>query len=608
MSDQIKLLPDSIANQIAAGEVIQRPSSVVKELLENALDAKATHINLIVKDAGRTLIQITDNGSGMSQTDARMCFEKHATSKISNADDLFNLNTLGFRGEALASIAAIAHVQLKTKTEDQELGTEIIMEGSELKSQENCSCSIGTSFSVKNLFYNVPARRNFLKSNTAELRHVIEEFQRIALVHPNVSFTFYNNGSVLHQLQKGSLKQRITQVIGKKLDEKLVPIEEQTEDLKIHGFIGKPEFSRKKRGEQYFFANHRFIKHPYFHHAIENAYKELIPDGSFPSYFIYLQVQPEEIDVNIHPTKIEVNFSNKQLIYAILAAAAKKALGQFSLTPSLDFEQEESMSFQFSREKAIKPPSIKINPEYNPFESEEATDPRQISNQENWSKLYNFNEENNETVEPYNAPTSVPSGINFLPETNDQNPSLNNTFIQIGLSFIISSVKSGMVIINQELAHERILYEKYLEQYENRQIASQQLLFPINMNMSAEELSIIQELKEELINFGFDIETFGHNGIVVNGSPTEMTESKIPEIIDEIINHFLDDKHLDQDRKLAFARTVARQLAIKSGQKLKHNEMEELANALFSCKIPDVSIDGEQIFKTIGIEDIKSLF
>ncbi len=608
MSDQIKLLPDSIANQIAAGEVIQRPSSVVKELLENALDAKATHINLIVKDAGRTLIQITDNGSGMSQTDARMCFEKHATSKISNADDLFNLNTLGFRGEALASIAAIAHVQLKTKTEDQELGTEIIMEGSELKSQENCSCSIGTSFSVKNLFYNVPARRNFLKSNTAELRHVIEEFQRIALVHPNVSFTFYNNGSVLHQLQKGSLKQRITQVIGKKLDEKLVPIEEQTEDLKIHGFIGKPEFSRKKRGEQYFFANHRFIKHPYFHHAIENAYKELIPDGSFPSYFIYLQVQPEEIDVNIHPTKIEVNFSNKQLIYAILAAAAKKALGQFSLTPSLDFEQEESMSFQFSREKAIKPPSIKINPEYNPFESEKATDPRQISNQENWSKLYNFNEENNETVEPYNAPTSVPSGINFLPETNDQSPSLNNTFIQIGLSFVISSVKSGMVIIDQKLAHERILYEKYLEQYENRQIASQQLLFPVNMNMSAEELSIIQELKDELINFGFDIKTFGHNGIVINGSPTEITESKIPEIIDEIINHFLDGKHLDQDRKLAFARTMARQLAIKYGQKLKQSEMEELADALFSCTIPDVSIDGEQIFKTIGIEEIKSLF
>ncbi len=608
MSDQIKLLPDSIANQIAAGEVIQRPSSVVKELLENALDAKATHINLIVKDAGRTLIQITDNGSGMSQTDARMCFEKHATSKISNADDLFNLNTLGFRGEALASIAAISHVQLKTKTEDQELGTEIIMEGSELKSQENCSCSTGTSFSVKNLFYNVPARRNFLKSNTAELRHVIEEFQRIALVHPNVSFTFYNNGSVLHQLQKGSLKQRITQVIGKKLDEKLVPIEEQTEDLKIHGFIGKPEFSRKKRGEQYFFANHRFIKHPYFHHAIENAYKELIPDGSFPSYFIYLQVQPEEIDVNIHPTKIEVNFSNKQLIYAILAAAAKKALGQFSLTPSLDFEQEESMSFQFSREKAIKPPSIKINPEYNPFESEKATDPRQISNQENWSKLYNFNEENNETVEPYNAPTSVPSGINFLPETNDQSPSLNNTFIQIGLSFVISSVKSGMVIIDQKLAHERILYEKYLEQYENRQIASQQLLFPVNMNMSAEELSIIQELKDELINFGFDIKTFGHNGIVINGSPTEITESKIPEIIDEIINHFLDGKHLDQDRKLAFARTMARQLAIKYGQKLKQSEMEELADALFSCTIPDVSIDGEQIFKTIGIEEIKSLF
>jgi len=607
MIDKIKLLPDSVANQIAAGEVIQRPASVVKELLENALDAGATHINIIIKDAGRTLIQITDNGHGMSATDARMCFEKHATSKITQADDLFNLNTLGFRGEALASIAAIAHVQLKTKTEEDELGTEILIEGNVLKSQENCTTSTGTSFAVKNLFYNVPARRNFLKSNNAELRHIIEEFQRVVLVNPDIAFSFYNNGNILYQLQAGNLKQRIAQVFGKKLDEKLVPINEKTDDVKISGFIGKPEFARKTRGEQYFFANHRFIKHPYFHHAVENAFKELIPDGSHPSYFIYLEVKPEDIDVNIHPTKIEVNFTNKQLIYAILAAAAKKALGQFSLTPSLDFEQEPSMIFNFDKDRPIKAPSIKINPEYNPFESEKPEpDPRQISNQENWDKLYDFERETSTT--PSSAPTHTQkSSMDFISD-EEEGPLQNNTFIQVGLTFVVSPVKSGMMLINQQLAHERILYEKYLELYDNRQIGSQQLLFPINISLGAEELSIIKEVQEDLSIFGFDISNFGNNGIVVKGAPMDVSDSKIPAIIDEIILNFQSGQNIEQNRKLAFARSMAKQLAIKTGQKLGQSEMNTLVDALFSCKIPSVSIDGEQIIKTFSLEEIREKF
>lgn len=630
MVDKIKLLPDSVANQIAAGEVIQRPASVVKELLENALDAGASLINLIIKDAGRTLVQITDNGSGMSPTDARMCFEKHATSKIKTPDDLFNLDTLGFRGEALASIAAIAQVELKTKTEDEELGTEIIIEGSQFKSQENCTTSTGTSFSVKNLFYNVPARRNFLKSNPAEIRHIIEEFQRVALVNPDVAFNFYNNGNVVYQLKASPLKIRIAQVIGQKnYEEKLVPIGEQTETLKISGFIGKPEFARKKRGEQYFFANNRFIKHPYFHHAVESAYSELIPNGSIPSYFIFLEVNPEDIDVNIHPTKIEVNFTDKQLIYAVLAASIKKALGQFSLTPSLDFDQEESMKFDFPKDRPVRPPSIKINPDYNPFESEKPeTNPRQETNQANWDKLYDF--DTPASSAPSHSSSSFDSSKSFSSDTPAMQPSQNaewaassmdmipeedsnvkigrTTFIQLGFTYVVSSLKSGLIMIHQQLAHERILYEKYLEQYENRQIASQQLLFPVNINLSMEELSLVREIEEELKGFGFDLEYFGQSGIIINGSPMDVSEGKIPSIIDEILQNIDLGQDPGQERKKAFARSMARQLAIKVGQKLENHEMDQLTDALFSCQVPEVSIDGEPIVKTLSLDEIRNRF
>jgi DNA mismatch repair protein MutL len=606
MADKIKLLPDSVANQIAAGEVIQRPASVVKELMENALDAGATQINLIIKDAGRTLIQITDNGIGMSATDARMCFEKHATSKIDTADDLFKLHTFGFRGEALASIAAIAHVELKTKTADEELGTEILIEGSKFKSQETCSTPTGTSFAIKNLFFNVPARRNFLKSNPAELRHIIEEFQRVVMINPDVNFNFYNNGEVLYQLKAAPLKLRIAQTLGhKNLDEKLVPISEETENLKISGFIGKPEFARKKRGEQYFFANGRFIKHPYFNHAVETAYNELIPDGSYPTYFIFLQVPPEDIDVNIHPTKIEVNFVDKQLIYAIITAAVKKALGQFSLMPSLDFDKEASMDFNFPKDKPVTAPTISINPDYNPFETEQSQkSDREIRNEQNWDKLYDFDSRSsfNKNSEIERRPA-----ISFQSEETPQKEQ-SKIFMQIAQTYVVSGIKSGLVLVNQQLAHERILYEKFLEQYEQRQISIQQLLFPVNISLSAEELSSIKEIEEELKGFGFDFEYFGQSGIVINGCPMEITESKISTIIEEILQNLDQGSRLDQDIKTTFARSMAHQLSIKQGQKLKSAEMEQLMDALFSCQLPYVSIDGEPTLKTLSLEEVERLF
>lgn len=607
MPDKIKLLPDSVANQIAAGEVIQRPASVVKELLENALDAGATQINLIVKDAGRTLIQITDNGIGMSATDARMCFEKHATSKIKQPDDLFKLHTFGFRGEALASIAAIAHVELKTKTADEELGTEILIEGSKLKSQQSCSTPTGTSFSIKNLFFNVPARRNFLKSNPAELRHIIEEFQRVVMINPHVNFSFYNNGEVLYQLKSAPLKMRIAQALGQKnLDEKLVPLSEETENLKISGFIGKPEFARKKRGEQYFFANGRFIKHPYFNHAVEMAYSELIPDGSYPTYFILMEVPPEDIDVNIHPTKVEVNFVDKQLIYAILTSSVKKALGQFSLTPSLDFDKEASMDFNIPKDRPIKAPTITINPDYNPFELEKPQkSERQINNEQNWDKLYDFGSPKSGTQAI--SPSGIDSSMNIY---SDETPHKDHiqTFLQVANTYVVSAIKSGLVLVNQQMAHERILYEKFLEQYEQRQISTQQLLFPVNLSLSANELSAVKEIEEELKRFGFDFEYFGQTGIVINGCPMDISESKISIIIEDILKNLDQGSQLDQDLKTTFAQTMARQLSIKKGQKLAISEMEQLMDALFSCQLPYVSIDGEPTIKTLGLEEVEMLF
>jgi DNA mismatch repair protein MutL len=608
MADKIKLLPDSISNQIAAGEVIQRPASVVKELLENALDAGATLINLIVKDAGRTLIQVTDNGSGMSATDARMCFEKHATSKIRQADDLFKLSSFGFRGEALASIAAIAQVELKTKTAQEELGTKILIEGSKFKFQETCSAPKGTSFSVKNLFYNVPARRNFLKSNPAELKHIIEEFQRIVMLYPDVQFNFYNKGELIYQLKKVPLKMRIAQTIGhKNIEGKLVPVSELTKDLKVHGFIGKPEFARKKRGEQFFFANNRFIKHPYFNHAVESAYNELIPDGAYPSYFIFLEVPKEDIDVNIHPTKIEVNFKDKQLIYAILSASVKKALGQFSLMPSLDFDKESSMDFIFPKDKPIKAPSITINPEYNPFESEKAEKTeREINNEQNWQQLYNNDSDTFINTIP-NKENLSGSELQLDPLSNYDSLD-KSSYIQLGKMYVLGKLQSGLLVVHQQYAHERILYEAFLEKFDKRQMASQQLMFPVTINLSAPDFNGFKQVYKELKDFGFIYEYLGKSSIVVNAAPMDIPESKIESILEEILKNLESGKQLTQNLKITFARTMARQLSIKKGQHLEPNEMAELMNKLFSCTLPNLSIDKLPVFKKIAIEEINHLF
>lgn len=603
MADIIQLLPDTVANQIAAGEVIQRPASVVKELLENALDAGATEISLIIKDAGKTLVQVVDNGIGMSETDARLCFEKHATSKIKSADDLFALSTMGFRGEALASVSAIAHVELKTKQANNELGTCILIEGSEVISQNSCQHQSGTSISVKNLFYNVPARRNFLKSNNAELRHIIEEFQRVALTSPDVAYTFYNNSQILFQLKTATLKQRIIGIFGANYNEKLVPLNQGSEHVNIQGFIGKPEFAKKTRGEQFFFANNRFIKHPYFHHAVANTFQELIPENAVPSYFIFIDVDPKSIDVNIHPTKVEVNFLDKRLIYSILGSSIKKALAENNLTPALDFETEPSLNFDFPADRPIRPPQIKIDPDYNPFENSSKSDSSfrkgKDPNLQNWERIYTPKIEHpleNEFSKPFE--TDSKSDL----EENKQN------VVQSGLKYIITSVKSGLMIINQQLAHERILFENYLERFQNGKSPSQQLLFPIQLHFSVNDSEIIKELLSDLKAIGFDLEQFSQQNFVANGAPLEVQESQIQKVLEQIIENYKAVKNFDQDRKINFAKSIARQLAIKAGQRLKTEEMTQIINELFACQMPEKSPGGQTIIKIINTEELDEKF
>jgi DNA mismatch repair protein MutL len=603
MADIINLLPDSVANQIAAGEVIQRPASVVKELLENALDAGATEITLIIKEAGKTLVQVVDNGKGMSETDARLCFEKHATSKIKSADDLFSLNTMGFRGEALASVAAIAHVELKSKQNEAELGTCILIEGSEVISQNSCQHQNGTSIAVKNLFYNVPARRNFLKSNTAELRHIIDEFQRVALTSPEVTYSFYNNGQILFQLKESSLKQRIVGIFGANYNQRLVPLNQGSEHVNIQGFIGKPEFAKKTRGEQFFFANNRFIKHPYFHHAVANTFQELIPENAVPSYFIFIDVEPKSIDVNIHPTKVEVNFLDKRLIYSILGSSIKKALAENNLTPALDFETEPSLNFDFPADRPVRPPQIKIDPDYNPFENTPSSPTsfrkEEDPNLKHWEKIYTPEDEN---INEHNI--TQPFDIDTHTETSENNQAV----VQSGLKYIITSVKSGLMVINQQLAHERILFENYLERFQKEKSPSQQLLFPIQLHFSVMDSEIIKELLPDLKTIGFDLEQFSQQNFVANGAPIEVQESQIQTLLEQIIENHKTEKDFDQDRNVNFAKSIARQLAIKAGQRLKTEEMTQMINELFACQMPDKSPGGQIIIKIIGTEELDERF
>ena len=594
--DIIKLLPDSVANQIAAGEVIQRPASVVKELIENAIDAGATQIDLIVKDAGRTFITVTDNGSGMSETDARLCFERHATSKIKCADDLFAIKTMGFRGEALASIAAVAQVELTTRRKEDEVGTKIRIEGSKVIEQLPKPMSVGTNFTVKNLFFNVPARRNFLKSNEAELRHINEEFFRITIMNPEIGFTFVSNDKELFHLYPGTLKQRIVGLFGKDYDSKLLPVNQITESVTIDGFIVKPEFSKKTRGEQYFFVNSRFIKHAYLHHAVENAYKELIPQDCFPGYFLDIQIDPKEIDINIHPTKTEVNFIDVKLIYAIMHSAVRKAIGQNNLAPTLDFDINPNMGIDFGEasrmDRPVITPKVDFDPTFNPFKISPIR-----HQQQNWRIAY---DNSGDTVANNQFNDNEP--VKSIHEEEQK-----SLFIQLQQSYIVTAVKSGILVVDQHLAHERILYEKYLKEMETESKASQQELFPHHISLNINDASLLKEMKPELEKIGFRIEAMNNTTFVINGTPVDCKGSDAVSIIEKILEDYKTNSAGNQsDRKLNLARSLASQMAVKTGQTLTEVEMQDIIDRLFGCAVAEISPSGKKIFTIINADDIKT--
>ncbi|PJJ11069.1 DNA mismatch repair protein MutL [Flavobacterium sp. 1] len=629
MSSIIQLLPDHVANQIAAGEVVQRPASVVKELLENAVDAKATDIKLIIKDAGKSLVQVIDNGSGMNVTDARMCFERHATSKIRQAEDLFSLHTKGFRGEALASIAAIAHMEMKTKLEQEELGTHIVIEGSKFMSQDVAVLPKGTSFAVKNLFFNIPARRNFLKSDTVEYRHIIDEFQRVALAHPKIHFTFYHNGSDMYNLPPSSLRQRIVNFFGGKTNEKLVPVVEDTEMMNIQGFVSKPEFAKKNRGEQFFFVNDRFIKSPYLHHAVMAAYEGILKDGSQPSYYLYLTVPPNTIDINIHPTKTEIKFDNESAMYAILRASVKHSLGQFNVAPILDFERDANLDTPYHyKNLEAEVPTIQVDRSFNPFAEERPNKTYQSSYKKgestnNWESLYTDVKHDTAIVSGNNEFASSNNDYSFenddfsfeneevtssLFNDEDVEQTVQRTY-QIHKKYIVSPIKSGMVIVDQNRAHQRILYEQFLVNMTVQHASSQQLLFPINLFYSATEMELIAELQQSLVNTGFVFEESNSDHIVISGIPVNITESEVAAVLDQLLSDLhngIPENSFSQNDTIA--KSMAKSLAVKTGAYLTEKEQENLVNGLFACKDPNVSPFQKPTFITMRVEDLDKKF
>ena len=605
MSDIIRLLPDTVANQIAAGEVIQRPASAVKELLENAVDAGSTRIELYVKDSGKTLLQITDDGCGMSPTDARLSFARHATSKIRSADDLFSIRTKGFRGEALASIAAIAQVELKTRRYEDEVGTQVIIEGNEVKSQEPVSSPSGTTISVKNLFYNVPARRNFLKSNPVEARHIIDEFERVALAHPDIFMSLHQNGLEIFKLPVGNFRQRIVGVYGSHYNERLVPVQEETTLLSISGFIGKPEFSKKTRGEQFFFVNRRFIKDHYLHHAVSSAFEELLPRDSYASYWLYIDIDPSKIDVNIHPTKTEIKFEDERSVYAIVRAAVKRSLGQYSVSPALDFEQENSFTVPHSqRHQPAQMPGITVNTGYNPFQSDRS---KSITGS-GWEKLY----EGIHAVAPLpeilpqeNPETDTPSE---LPLT-DQNSNAQNLRFQLNQEFIIHRIPEGLLIIDQQAAHERILYERFLNRKEDDKGGSQQDLFPQTLNFSSSDFNLLKELEPDIRALGFDIREFGGNSFVLHGTPGGVEKGREKEILEQVLEQYKNYHSVfSTGIRESLAKSLARSLSIKKGKFLSDGEMRSITEDLLLCEKPSAGLDGKPCMSLLKTDDLRDRF
>ncbi len=609
MKDIIKVLPDAIVNKIAAGEVVQRPASVVKELLENAIDAASKNITLIVKDAGKTLIQVVDDGSGMSETDARLSFERHATSKIETAEDLFKIRTMGFRGEAIASIASVSQTEIKTRREGDELGVIIRNEGGEFKKQEPIAMNPGTSVLVKNLFYNIPARRNFLKSNPVEMKHIVDEFQRVALAHPSISFNFFQNDLEVFNLKPANLANRIVQIFGNAYKGNLVPCEERTELMEIQGYLGSPESSKKTRGEQFFFINKRFIRSNYLHHAVKMAYQDLISDDGFPFHVLFIDIDPSHIDINVHPTKNEIKFDDERTVYGIVQAAAKKSLGSHSFAPSLDFSRkvslddfsDETKSFQFAFQKGEIPTERNRDGSYGSLQGNR--------NIENWQKLYtDFGEKQSDEN---GTSITFQSSLNRDVDEKNKNEEIvdEKAVFQIHNSYIITQIKSGFVIIDQSNAHERILYEKYLDQLDKQKGSSQQFIFSKTLHLSSGDYQLVMGMEKEIKSLGFDFQSMGSNAIVINGLPSDLKAEDEKELFEGLIEQFKNNSEtLKLNKKENLARSLAKRSRIKLGKKLAELEMRNIIDQLFACTMPNYTPDGKPTIMKMELNEFNSYF
>ena len=604
-ANTIALLPDHVANQIAAGEVVQRPASVVKELLENAIDAGATHIRLIIKDAGKSLIQVIDDGKGMNPFDARMCFERHATSKINTADDLFTLTTKGFRGEALASIAAIAQVELKTKQADDIVGQQLIIEGGKVISQDECQTATGTSFVVKNLFFNVPARRNFLKSDQIEQKHIIDEIERLAIPHNTIHFVLQSNGNEILNLPPGNLMQRIKSLLGSYIQKEITAINEDTSFVKVSGYVSLPDAAIKTKKDQYFFVNNRFVKNPFLNHAIYEAYKELISFQSHPRYFIFLELDPKHIDINIHPTKTEVKFTDDKTVYMLLVSSIKRALGKANVAPSLDFETEQGFSEMAQAGKVYAQPTVSYNTNYNPFNSSATNSGNHAlhkANKQNWETMFEGFKNNPETV--MTSPDQEQQVIETL-----KKEAINFNVFQLNFKYIITTYNQNVLIVDQQRAHERIVYEHYLNSKAENKISSQQLLFPEQIELSANDFGLIKGLLEEFKALGFDLEIFGKNSIVVNGTPSDMQDFNVVQTIEGIVETYkLNTIDAKVEKRDNLCRAIAKNIGIKYGKILEVEEMKLLLNHLIQCENPLYTSNGKIVMMDVEYNDIEKFF
>ncbi|NQU87401.1 MAG: DNA mismatch repair endonuclease MutL [Mariniphaga sp.] len=611
MSDIIQLLPDSVANQIAAGEVIQRPASVVKELVENALDSGATEIKIHIKDAGKTLIQISDNGCGMSPTDARMAFERHATSKISNANDLFAIRTMGFRGEALASVAAIANIELRTKRFEDEVGTFIHINGSEVVTQEPAACNNGTSLQVKNLFFNVPARRKFLKSNSTELKHILYEFQRVALPNPDIAFYLYHNNLALYELSASNQIKRILGLFGKNIGQSLVPVNNQTSIISISGFVGQPKFARKTLGEQFLFVNKRYFRHPYFHKSVLLSFEKLLAPETIPSYFLFFDINPEAIDINVHPTKTEIKFEDDRAIWQIVHAAVRESLGKHNVVPTIDFDQSGNIEIPVAPKPGteVPIPKIDVDPDYNPFNEKSSgvqgsfkKTELERTNQDNWERLYEKKEFDEGNI------TSLASNEKDL-YSGEESGFSGKKIMQFKGKYILTPVKSGLMVIDQKRAQERILFEKFMEVLKSDSVASQQQLFPQTIELNPVDAALLAEILDDLQSLGFDIREFGGNTFIINGTPGILDNPSPASVIEKLLEEYKNSP-IDAKSKVReqVAASLAKAASINYGTELNPEEMSHLIDNLFACETPNYSPDGKPVLSILSLDNIEKSF